>query len=50
MLTYSIRFKKVSVQPSNLGNFTIHQYRETQFINGNYTIFPTDKVSKTIIN
>lgn len=54
MFTYTVRFKKVSVHPNELANFTINQYRGTQlFINGNLTLAPnivTDKVSITVIN
>jgi len=53
MLTYTVRFKKVSVHPNELANLTVTQYKGTQFINGNITILPnivTDKVSITVIN
>ncbi|XP_029347074.1 uncharacterized protein LOC115034404 [Acyrthosiphon pisum] len=53
MLTYTIRFKKVSMHPNILGNFTIQQYRESQFVNGNFTIPPSsfpDKIHYHITN
>ncbi|CAI6364587.1 unnamed protein product [Macrosiphum euphorbiae] len=48
MLTYTVRFKKVSLHPSNLGNFTIHQYRESQFVNGNLTVPLNSLPDKTL--
>ncbi|CAI6366132.1 unnamed protein product [Macrosiphum euphorbiae] len=50
MFTYTVRFKKVSVHPNELANFTINQYRGTQlFINGNLTLPPNIVTDKVII-
>ncbi|XP_022175883.1 uncharacterized protein LOC111037551 [Myzus persicae] len=50
MLTYSVRYKKVYAHPSHLGNFTIHQLKETQFINGNLTIPPNFFADKVMLS
>lgn len=38
MLTYTIRFKNLTMYPNISGEITIDQFREKQFINGNVTI------------
>ncbi|XP_022175879.1 uncharacterized protein LOC111037548 [Myzus persicae] len=48
MLSYTVRFKKVFVQPSQFGHFTVDQYKETQYINGNFTL-PTNVSIDTVI-
>lgn len=53
LLTYTVRFKKMSVHGNITGNFTIDQYKDDQYVNGNITIHSkllVDKVSKTIVN
>ncbi|XP_050053199.1 uncharacterized protein LOC114131139 [Aphis gossypii] len=38
LLTYTLRYKKMSAHGNITGYFTIDQYKDTQYINGNVTI------------
>lgn len=52
MLTYTLRFHKMTLIPNISGNYTIDQYREKQFINAKVInpIKNITKVSQNILN
>jgi len=46
LLTYTVRFTKVEVQPNiTIDHYTIDRYKEGEFVNGQFTIH-----SKKLIN
>lgn len=48
LLTYTLRFKKMSFQPNFTGNYTIEKHREKEFINGYIALDSPEKVDKVI--
>jgi len=46
LLTYTIRFQKLSFQPNFTGNYTIDKYREKEFINGFLSLDSSQTIDK----
>ncbi|XP_060866383.1 uncharacterized protein LOC132942095 [Metopolophium dirhodum] len=49
LLTYTIRFHKVSFQPNFTGNYTIDKYREKEFINGFLSLDSPQTIDKIVV-
>jgi len=51
MLTYTLRFKKLEVQPNiTIDYYTIDRYKEGEFINGQITIDSKKLINKVSTN
>lgn len=47
MLTYTVRFKRLEVQPNITVNYyTINRYKEGEFINGQITVNSKELINK----
>ncbi|XP_025202729.1 uncharacterized protein LOC112599867 [Melanaphis sacchari] len=49
MLTYTIRFHKLSFHHNCSGNYTIDKYREKEFVNGNIVLESSEIVDKVVV-
>lgn len=46
LLTYTIRFQKLSFKPNVTGNYTINKYKENEFVNGYLSINSSEILDK----
>ncbi|XP_025202731.1 uncharacterized protein LOC112599868, partial [Melanaphis sacchari] len=49
LLTYTVRFKKISVKPNiTINNYSIDQYKDIQYLNGDVTLNTKEQINKVV--